>query len=65
MNERNPLLLKYNPIEANELLYYKFIKLSIKKHTKKNYKNLDSKIKNPPQILIIPELDRENEKFTE
>jgi hypothetical protein len=37
--------------------------MSIKKHTKKIYKNIDSKIKNPIPLLIIPELDKENAKF--
>ena len=38
-SERNPLLLHYKPLEVNEILYYKIERNSIKRITKKPYKD--------------------------
>lgn len=55
-NMRNPLIRKYNPIENNELLYYKIDKTSFIKHNKKNYKHYDekkAKINADPELVLI------------
>lgn len=41
----NPLLEFFNPSEVNELLYYEFEKMSLKRHTKKRYKHVEKKYK--------------------
>ena len=53
------MLTYYNPIESNEFLFYKIEKMSLKKHPKKKYKNLNNKIKEPVPVLLLKEVDRE------